>query len=565
MRLEKKLMGKRQWPGRGLAVTVLCGLTGVHAQTQPAPGDIMRQIGTVKDSYLPKLEAQDASSPHPTPPAQGAQIVQVGKWKFEGNTVLDTQRLERLLQNFTGVDVSIQQINEAASWVQSIYEQEGWLARVVLPEQDITEGTVLIRVVEARLGDLLMPEHDGARVVSSVVKDVVQYALADSGVLNSQRVNRGLLLADDLVGVKVTGHLKPGQAQGTTDIVIVTQPEPAALYEVTLDNTNARSVGSERLMASAKWQSPAGFGESYSAQGLKSQGADYVRLVADTPLGHSGLKGNITISSMDYKVVNSDSTGVTPDIRGSAQTLSIDLLYPWVRSRSQNLYVSSGLDQRTYKSRQNGASEADYQVDAWQMGVSGNHTDALLGGGANTYSVSLHSGSVYKRDVNSFNDAEVLGHYSKWRWAFSREQSVQKNLIWFIGLQGQNTGSKPLDSSENFSLGGPAGVRAYPVGEGTGPQGLLLSMEARWFVSPEWLVTPFVDYGHVEKRADAALPSYNLKGAGVSLTWIGAEGWLAKVTYAQRIGNNPNPLNVDKDQDGSLHKDRVWLSLTHAF
>jgi hypothetical protein len=90
-------------------------------------------------------------------------------------------------------------------------------------------------------------------------------------------------------------------------------------------------------------------------------------------------------------------------------------------------------------------------------------------------------------------------------------------------------------------------------------------MEARWFVSPEWLVTPFVDYGHVEKRADAALPSYNLKGAGVSLTWIGAEGWLAKVTYAQRIGNNPNPLNVDKDQDGSLHKDRVWLSLTHAF
>ena len=543
----------------------LAFVQGACAQTLATPGDIMRQIGSQKESSLPKLEVHDALRPRPTQPVAGAQTVQVRQWKFEGNTVLDSLRLESLLQHFTRVDVSIQQINEAAAWIQNAYEQEGWLARVLLPEQDITEGTVLIRVVEARLGDLILSEQGVGRVGSSVVQDIIHDALAGSDVLNSRRVNRGLLLVDDLVGVAVTGHLKPGQGQGTTDIVVTTQPEPAVLFEATLDNANARSIGAERLMASASWQSPGGFGESYAVQGLKSEGAHYVRLAVATPLGRSGLKGNIAMSSMDYKVVKSDGTGVTPDIRGSAQTLSVDLLYPWVRSRSQNLYLSSGLDQRTYKSRENGASEADYQVGAWQMAVSGNHTDALVGGGANAYSVSLHAGRVHKRDVNSFNDAEVLGRYTKWRWAFSREQSARKNLSWFIGLQGQNTGSKPLDSSENFSLGGPAGVRAYPVGEGTGPQGLLLNMEARWFVSPHWLVTPFVDYGRIEKRADTVLRHYSLKGAGLSLTWTGAERWMAKVTYARRSGNNPNPLDLVKDQDGSLHKDRVWLSLTHAF
>ena len=34
-----------------------------------------------------------------------------------------------------------------------------------------------------------------------------------------------------------------------------------------------------------------------------------------------------------------------------------------------------------------------------------------------------------------------------------------------------------LDSAENFTLGGLAGVRAYPSGEATGPQGQRLGVE----------------------------------------------------------------------------------------
>ncbi len=54
-----------------------------------------------------------------------------------------------------------------------------------------------------------------------------------------------------------------------------------------------------------------------------------------------------------------------------------------------------------------------------------------------------------------------------------------------------------LDSSSKFSLGGPAGVRAYPVGEGSGDQGLQLSLEARRAMGASGTGLAFFDLGGV--------------------------------------------------------------------
>jgi len=51
----------------------------------------------------------------------------------------------------------------------------------------------------------------------------------------------------------------------------------------------------------------------------------------------------------------------------------------------------------------------------------------------------------------------------------------------------------------------------------------------------------------------------------VSVTWTGPDGWVAKATYARRMGSNPNPTDNSKDQDGSLRKDRLWVSLNRSF
>jgi hemolysin activation/secretion protein len=114
-------------------------------------------------------------------------------------------------------------------------------------------------------------------------------------------------------------------------------------------------------------------------------------------------------------------------------------------------------------------------------------------------------------------------------------------------------------------LGGPSGVRAYPVGEAAGPQGHVFNLELRYRLGPQWLITPFYDRGRIEKRTAETMGAYSLEGAGVSVSWTGPGGWTARAVYARRMGSNPNAnTTTGQDQDGSLRKDRLWLTVSRS-
>jgi hemolysin activation/secretion protein len=131
-------------------------------------------------------------------------------------------------------------------------------------------------------------------------------------------------------------------------------------------------------------------------------------------------------------------------------------------------------------------------------------------------------------------------------------------------LNGQ-VASKNLDSSEKFYLGGPGGVRAYPSSEAGGSDGMLLNVEARLRLSDDVTVSAFYDWGQVRVNHDndfsgaAANNRLRLQGAGLGLGWVGPVGTSVKLTWAHRIGSNPNPTTTGQDQDGTLHKHRIWL------
>ncbi len=551
-----------------LGIASACLLAGVSAQgwaqTVPTPGDLQRQVEPVRPSPLPELSRQPRRLTQPSLPQPGATVARIREWTLVGNTVLTSERLLPLLQPFTGVALSLVQIREAAAVIQQAYEEAGWLARVDIPAQDITEGRVTLQITESRLGRVQLDSQSTSRVHLERLRSVLEAQQAPGTPLNLEAVNRGLLLADDLNGVGVVGTLAPGGDPSTTDVVLRAHAESPLLIDLSLDNTGARSVGAEKLTATLNWVSPAGFGETYTAQASKTQGSDYLRLAAGAPLGYDGWRYSIYITRMDYKIITPDAEGRSQDINGNTLTAGLDLTYPLLRRREANLLLVMGLDERRFEGFANGALNSKYAVPGAQLSVTGNFFDTWGGSASNTYALTWRSGEVGR--IQPQENLNTQGRFHKVTWNYSRQQSLGPDFTFFTSVSGQNTGNKELDSSENMSLGGPSGVRAYPVGEASGPQARIANLELRWRVHPQWLITPFYDEARVEKRVSGGPAAYALRGSGLSVAWSGRSGVAVRAIYARRLGNNPNAnTTTGMDGDGSRRLNRFWLTASASF
>jgi hemolysin activation/secretion protein len=141
---------------------------------------------------------------------------------------------------------------------------------------------------------------------------------------------------------------------------------------------------------------------------------------------------------------------------------------------------------------------------------------------------------------------------------------------------------KNLDSSEKIYLGGPRGVRAYPVEEGGSDEGQIVNLEARWRFTQdregaggEWTLVSFFDAGRavLNKSVWAGWNSgnpglrneYMLKGWGLGVR--AQLGRTAQIEFvaASTLGANPGASAAGLNADGRAARARVWLYGTLFF
>ncbi|MBQ1767203.1 MAG: ShlB/FhaC/HecB family hemolysin secretion/activation protein, partial [Aquincola sp.] len=71
---------------------------------------------------------------------------------------------------------------------------------------------------------------------------------------------------------------------------------------------------------------------------------------------------------------------------------------------------------------------------------------------------------------------------------------------------------------------------------------------------------------NVDNRQVGASPNhYVLQGAGATLVWRGPQASELRLTWARRLGHNPNATSTGQDQDGSHQRNRLWLQAAIAF
>ena len=210
-----------------------------------------------------------------------------------------------------------------------------------------------------------------------------------------------------------------------------------------------------------------------------------------------------------------------------------------------------------------------YRVDAQSIGLRGNLFDSLGAGASSTASLTVQAGYLDLRDSpTQSTDASTTasgGTFTRLRYSLARDQSLGRGFSVLATLNGQ-TADKNLDSSQKFYLGGSNGVRAYPASEGSGYQGFVFSLEARWHLWADWQLAGLYDYGWVTVNHDndyagaSSLNAYSLRGYGLAVAWRPKRNQTLSLTWARRIGDNANATTAGNDQDGSFVRDRVWVN-----
>jgi hemolysin activation/secretion protein len=558
-------------PRASLAAVSRCGLLvlacaasaawGQTPVTPPAAPPAAVPTPTVvppASELAPRTVPENKGAP-PTPLAPPREL-----GKPEDDLRLDVQRyvvddnapaelraaLPQITARFTGKERGFEDLVGAAAEVTRFLQRELglYVAYAYLPEQTPEGGVIRIAVLEGRLDRVVLNWRNGIPVDREVVEAYLA-RLVPGSVLKVRDVERVVFLVNDLRGMTARFELKEGSQPGTAMLVVTPAPERIYTGKIELDRNGTDALGLYRVGGLVQMNSPFGRGDGVTATALSTTtgGLKFALLGYTTPLGSDGVKAGSSLSAVTYQL---DKVLFPLELSGNAATVNVYGLYPLVRSRNLNLFTLASLEHKQYTDRQgSGLSQTKKSVDALALGATGDFRDSMLGGGVNTYEATLSSGRVkYAEGRNP--SLEDDANYTKLGLGYTRLQDLVTNrALLYFSARGQVTRNN-LDTTEQFRLGGPEGVRAFGSGEGTGDLGAVITTELRllppeaWFgrIAREMVFSLFGDGGYVQYRHRARSGEANTSrnhgkfaGTGIGLTWVRPGEYSLRLSIAKPV------------------------------
>jgi hemolysin activation/secretion protein len=531
----------------------------------PAPaGGQIQQIppAPIPQRPLPDIKLEPGKAP--VAPALDAERIPVRSLRVTGNTLYSEAELIAIA-GFTPGDLALAELRGMASRIEDHYRRNGYfVAQAYLPAQDVKDGAVTIAVIEGRYGSITL--RNQTNLSDSLAYGLLRGLNSGDPIASAPLENR-LLLLSDLPGVHVRSNLVPGAAPGVFDLIVEVTPGRRVTGSVEADNAGDRYTGQYRLGATVNFNNLAGLGDVLSFRVLTAgNGLNYGRASYQIQLGKATV--GVAYTALEYEL---EKEFAPLRAHGTAQIATIYGSYPLVRSRNTSHYAVGALDFKTFRDEVDATSTVtDKDILVGTVGAHGYHRDGLGGGGLSTYSLAGSFGNLDIRTPAALAvdgaTAQANGHYSKFGFTATRLQTVKGPFSLYGAISGQ-LASKNLDISEKMVLGGPYGVRAYPVGEAYADEGLLAVLEARLALPKfsgqvgQMELVAFVDAGTVRINEDPWTTADNrrtLSGYGIGLNWVDYNNFFVNLAYARKLGSEDAISAPDKNG-------RFWFRVVKFF
>jgi len=421
------------------------------------------------EEKLPEITIKDSRTLED--PGAGPSF-KVKRIEIEGNTLIDDATLSPLIEIGEGLEMTLGVLTLYANEVTAFYNSEGYfLTRAYIPEQEVKDGVVILRVVEGKLGKI---EITGTEKLNN--EDFVKRLgrIRDDEVIREQTLERVLLELNDLLGVQVSTVLKPGELPGTSDLVLeVTETRP---YQISFDGDNfgSRFTGENRFGFTGTVGNIFKLGDQFSVRGVRSnEGQNFISPTYLIPIHSSGttVKASYTFSEHDL------GQNLSPlNAGGSANIYGLEVAQPLFRNRTTRFFARGGVELRKFENEQLGQTSSDDELGDFYFSLGGNHSDSY--GGRTFFDARGQFGfteSDPNRPLNS--RAQGRGDVTVGTLSLVRYQAARWLNSYFLLKAGGQIASARVLSPDQFFIGGMGTVRGFPLAELSGDKGYNFTLE----------------------------------------------------------------------------------------
>lgn len=393
----------------------------------------------------------------------------------EGNTLLKSEEIVKVLQPFTGPTSSFETIQSAISTLETFYAESGFGAvKALLPEQDLEDGRVRLRVIEARIGHVMV---SGNQYFSESNVRASLPALREGEAPNLRQADAQLRVANENSAKQTNLVLRRGAKEGEVDALVRVADDDPLRMAVSLDNTGTPAsdgkytTGRYRMGLIMQHSNLFDRDHSISMQYLTSP--DHLDKVTIFGVGYRiplySLGDDITLA-YGYSNVDSGKLNTSAGafgISGSGQMYLFRYNQYLPRWGEWLQKLSYGFDYKVFTNEVVDESKQSLVPDSTVHPVSLTYAgNGSLGNRDVSMSLSLH------RNVPGGNDGTTAdfnrpggrqgaeADYHLWRYHFNVLQPLPGEWALRGTLQGQET-RYALVSGEQFGAGGVDSVRGF--------------------------------------------------------------------------------------------------------
>jgi len=544
----------------GIGTCVVLILIGSSGMAEPDPGARLldeQQEAQQETNQSPPGSKITAARPGPV---KEDICFPIEKIAVRGVTVINSASIKTIIDRFADQCLGQKSIGNLVQSLSAIYADKGYITtRAYVPAQDISGKVLLVDVLEGRIEAFVYQQvnENGTPKAGIPRKINGAFPIKAGEIFNLRAIEHGLEQMNRLPSSQAGANLTPGQAPGTSVVVITERKVDWLRGKGTIDNTGATVTGKTRLSFVLEADDLLNLNETYSISYAGSENTNAIAYNFSIPSGYWLFSS--------YGSYSEELTILTPvsDVFSQTSNFGLKAERLLFRDDKSKVYAYGAFGFYQNKRFVNIAPLTPQNRANLRFGIRNEHRFE------NWYFSADTSVAFGVRAFGADWDPAVLfpgsaqAKFKKLETRITLRRGFENGNALAFSFTGQ-LANAPLFSNEQISVGGWGSVRGYDGFGRSGDSGAYLRADYLFNAKPitffdanaetknakgAWRPYVFMDLGYVHSRATHLSSTLLGVGFGLNATYgrvsINAVGAIPLVEQGgQGIGNFQGQISV---------------------